>query len=574
MSQLARLIRQMFWRQYSIGFAALAFSAFSLATTLFADVEVTLKSGTSLVGTVKIDGSDAIVKIGDSELRVPLTEVDTIAAVDAGRDRQAHRLLMSALEARLTNDSGREVIGLLAEAARLAPNDPHIAYWYASSLSDAGYGQAANDLLEKQREAIAKAYPGMTDQLVERIKRRVEMEKMPPALVERLDKLNAELGKQASNAEMRQIATLFRLVDHEKQPIERSAFQIHCNNGQDENLESFDDGYFVYTFNRHRNNDEQPCNLDVIRPGLESKSFELNGSSNRVKDAGELVVRRYDEAAKKPFRIHLVGTDAKPVVGARVSLQGMSPRGNTTNQTLTAESDAEGSAEMLAFPMKYVYHVQASGFNHGSGNVELKADAADAKPIELKLDRAIQATIRVAWEATAMQGGGKTTGEATLQVDGGPPRPYQYGQDNISWLRPAQQKDRLTLQFVDSPFGYGGPFGQADAWVRVVDAVAKLNEGGKEESEANEVEPKSPDLDAFNELELGKIDELKSKLKQPRSIGGGPPTGPRPPMVLPAELRKIYVGRVQHRDMRTGQPIQLAFKVFVEEMTTDDASAE
>ncbi|MCI0333134.1 MAG: hypothetical protein L0228_07920 [Planctomycetes bacterium] len=574
MSQLARFIWRMVGRQVVIVSAALAWSALFSATTLFADVEVTLKSGTSLVGTVKIDGNDAIVKIGDSELRVPLTEVDTIAAVDAGPDRQAHRLLTSALEARLTNDSGREVIGLLAEAARLAPDDPHIAYWYASSLSDAGYGQAANDVLEKQREAIAKAYPGMTDQLVERIKRRVEMEKMPPALVERLDKLNADLGKQASSADMRHIAALFRLVDHEKQPIERSAFQIQCNNGQDENLESFDDGYFVYTFNRHRNNDEQPCNLDVTRPGLESKSFELNGSSNRVKDAGELVVRRYDEAAKKPFRIHLVGTDGKPVVGARVSFQGMSPRGNTTSHTLTAESDAEGSAEILAFPMKYTYHVQAGGFNHGSGNVELKADAAETKPIELKLDRAIQATIRVAWEATAMQGGGKTTGEATLQVDGGPPRPYQYGQDNTSWLRPAQQKDRLTLQFVDSPFGYGGPFGQADAWVRVVESDGNANEGERNEGEASAGEPKPLDLDAFNELELSKIDELKSKLKQPRTIGGGQVTGPRPPMVLAAELGKIYVGRVQHRDMRTGQPIQLAFKVFVEEMATDDGAAE
>jgi len=248
---------------------------------LLADVEVTLKSGASLVGKVKIDGGDAIVTVDDSELRVPLAEIDTITAAEAGPERQAHRLLLTALQARMTKDGSTEVIGLLAEAARLAPEDPHIAYWYATSLADAGYGQAASDILTKQRDSIAKAYPGMIDLLAARIKRRVEMEKMPPALIERFDALNSEMAKQSATADQRQMAVLFRLVDQDEIPIEKTDFQIQCN-GHDENLEPYDDGFFVYMYKQHRGNNDQPCHLEIMRPGLEAKSFDFSGSSSRI----------------------------------------------------------------------------------------------------------------------------------------------------------------------------------------------------------------------------------------------------------------------------------------------------
>ena len=65
---------------------------------------------------------------------------------------------------------------------------------------DAGYGNAANEVFAPKREAIAKAYPGMADQLVARIKRRAEMEKMPLELVKRIDELNAAVGVSAEPA--------------------------------------------------------------------------------------------------------------------------------------------------------------------------------------------------------------------------------------------------------------------------------------------------------------------------------------------------------------------------------------
>ena len=587
MSRLKHFVRLATARK-SIWCSVVAFSL--LAGPLFADVEVTLKSGVTIVE------NEAVVKVDDAELKVPLSQVESISAVGTTPDRQAQRLLLSALAIKLTKDGNTEVIGLLAEASRLAPTDPYIAYWYATSLADAGYGQAASDIFTKQREAIAVAYPGLTDQLAERIKKRVEMEKMPPALVERLDALNKLIAKQAPNAEMRQLAAVFRLVDQEELAIEQADFQIHAN-GQDENLESYDDGYFVYTYNLNRGNEEQPCHLDILRPGLESKTFDFGAASNRVHDAGKLTVKRYAEDAMKPVRILLTDAAGVPVVAAQVSIQAMSSRGSQSNHTLTGETDAEGRASIMAFPMKYSYQVRAEGFNSVNGTYDLRPDSKETDEIKLQVYRAIEATIRLAWESTSPQGGGKTSGESTLNVGNGAPQNQHYGQDPAPWLRASQQKDRLTLQFVDSPYGYQGPIGGGEAWVRVIDSKGETREkecesmevdakadesqenedtqGDAQEDEVKEEVEKQPaTLDQFNALDLDEIDDFKKKLRQPRMLGGGEGRGPRPPMVLPAEVGPIYIGRVQHRDMRTGQPIQLAFKVFVEEMESGDEAKE
>jgi hypothetical protein len=213
--------------------------------------------------------------------------------------------------------------------------------------------------------------------------------------------------------------------------------------------------------------------------------------------------------------------------------------------------------------MKYSYSIQADGFNHSGGSVELKPGETDAKEREQQLHRAIRATIRLAWESTMMQGGGKQSGESTLEVDGGPPRPYQHGQDQTQWIRPTQVQNRLDLQFIEAPFGYG-PFGPPETWLRVVESEGLEGEDGDTESP----DPKAR-LKEFTEINLAKIDDLKDKLPTPRTVGGNQPGNPRPPKVVTTEAGKIYVGRLQHRDMRTGQPVQLAFKVYVEEMSTE-----
>ena len=86
-----------------------------------------------------------------------------------------------------------------------------------------------------------------------------------------------------------------------------------------------------------------------------------------------------------------------------------------------------------------------------------------------------------------------------------------------------------------------------------------------------EAEPRAAKarLIQFTEINLAKIDELKDKLPAPRTIANNQPGNPNAPKVVTIAAGKIYVGRLQHRDMRTGQPLQLVFKVFVEEMTTE-----
>jgi hypothetical protein len=96
----------------------------------------------------------------------------------------------------------------------------------------------------------------------------------------------------------------------------------------------------------------------------------------------------------------------------------------------------------------------------------------------------------------------------------------------------------------------------------------KHSDGEPAKTEANQAGGAKAALAAFNDLQLSKIDDLKDKLPQPRSLGGGQQMGPQPPIVLAAALNKIFVGSVQNRDMRTGQPLQVKFKVFVEEMST------
>lgn len=574
------------WIQHPSAWLASLAMLTVVAGPLLAEVQVTLKSGASLVGNASMDGKDVVVKIDDSELRVPLTEVEAITSVDAGPERQARRLLLTALELRVDKgDGGNDIIGLLSEAARLAPDDPQIAFWYASSLADAGYGQAANDILSKKQEAIAAVYPGLAEKLAARIKQRMALEMLPPTLLARLDELNASPSKGAATNDLQHLAVMFRLVDQHKQPIERSAFHIYSNNGQDDNLEVFDDGYYLFTFKRHRGNQPQPTKLDIVRPGLEAKSFELPESTSSVRDAGELVAKRYEEAEKVAVRVNVTDGNRKPIVGARVTFHPTSPRGGGGDQSVPVQTDAEGWAEAVLFPMSYNFNVHAEGFNQFSGQVELKP-GGDTVEQSHQLYRLIEATIRLAWEASGVQGGEKTSGDATIHV-GTPGSQPHHGNDPASWLRAEQRGDKLSLQFIDQFFGYGGPFGQLpEGWVRVIDEQADLNATEKEstgsdasKSDSDEAKPEDDaadaaadaiDLDAFNKLELEKVDEFKAKLPQPRMMVGGEQHGPRPPILLEAQTGKIYVGRLQHRDPRNGQPVQLAFKVFVEEMSTAD----
>ena len=68
----------------------------------------------------------------------------------------------------------------------------------------------------------------------------------------------------------------------------------------------------------------------------------------------------------------------------------------------------------------------------------------------------------------------------------------------------------------------------------------------------------------FKSLDLEKIDSFKDDLKVLAAVRDAP-NNPRGPAMAPAVPGKIYLGQLIDRDMRTGQPVHLSFKVVVEE---------
>jgi hypothetical protein len=533
---------------------ALAASLFCSPLKLCAQQqEVILKSGTNIVGDVSIEGSDAVVQVADKKVRVPLKDVATISAVDFGRQEQARRLLVAALEAKLTHNAGKEVVGMLAEAKRLAPDDPSIAYWYASCLADAGHGRAAKEMLESHRDAIAKVYPGMIDRLAARIKNRIEMEKLPPELVQRIDALSAAANVQSTTGERRQYYAMFRLSDQDKHPVDQSSFRLDTNS-QEQNIERFDDGYFVVTMTRYRGTQDQPCRIEILEPGLEAKTFQFTPSSTRVADAGEFSVRRYDDSAKKALRIRVVGSDGEAVPGAQINLQAMSARGGVAAESLAATTGIDGRTELALFPAKYMMRVQATGFVYYNTNVELTPFTGKLEERQITIDRIIQATIRVAWQSTTPQGG-KTSGVAKLRTNNAGQMAERYSADTPMWIRTNQMKDRLMLQFIEM---YGGSRQMnSPSWMRVISADAPAKD-----------DRKNAGMEKFDSIDLDKIDELKEKGAAPEASPNQPGTYPGA-IIVPAERGKVYVGKMQQRDMRNGQMVEMSFKAVVEEMSGD-----
>jgi hypothetical protein len=282
-------------------------------------------------------------------------------------------------------------------------------------------------------------------------------------LVKRIDELNAAAARQSMGNEKRQMFAMFRVVDQHKKPVDQAAFRVESR-GEEDSIESYDDGYFVLTFARNRYNRDEPCRLEVVQSGLESKSFQFSAASNRLADAGEFVVSRLDENSKRPYQIQVVDASGKPIAGAKIVLQTTIQQRSGMNEAASTTTDLDGRAELMVFPMKYTYSVAADGFNSGTGPAEVPTGDRKAEEQQVKLHRAIQAKIKVAWSSTGMgnAGGGATTsGEGEIRASGSAVRPNQFGPDAINWVRTTQQKDQLVLQFINQPFGGPQQFGSA-----------------------------------------------------------------------------------------------------------------
>lgn len=526
---------------------------FSMVTVGFvrADEQVTLKSGTRLVGqvTYSSDSKSITVKIGESTLSLPMSEVDVIGPVGSTPSQTPDRLLMIALESQLQQGTAAGQMGLLAEAYRLAPKDPRIAYWYAKSLVDSGFGNAAKQVVDANRQAIDAAYPGMLVSLEHDILQRLNVENLPPDLLKRIDQITASIDKSPIRNDRIPMFVRFSLVDEGGTPIERKAFRVSAN-GQDERLETFSQGYYLYSFDGYRNNNPN-CKITVNWPGLESKTFDLNPSSDFVADAGRLAVKRFSNSDKVSRTIVVIDRNGKPVVNATVHIRANVSEGDYPAETL--KTDANGRVKFTTFPMSYAYSVVAKGYKSEEGGIEFKR--GDLEDVQVELYPQMSATIRVAWVVEPLQGEASSiSGEAVLELGSEVPRPY--GMEGGNLLRAVQVKDRLVLQ--SGPPYFGGPMAPgATSWIRRAPAAMLNNEP----------------LKFFESIDLKKIDVLQSQFESAEtdSSTNRPPYAPFSILVKQGD---VYAGMFPSRDMRTGQPALVSVKVFVEKISTGTAERD
>jgi len=522
-----------------------------IAAPVHGEQQVTLKGGTTLVGDVAFDGDALVVTIEGAPQRLTLAEVASVTPANFGPARQAQRMLITALEARLLGGAPREAVSLLAEASRLAPEDPQIAYWYASSLVDAGSGKAAERVLDAHRDAIDEAYPDRVARLAQRIKVRLLVELLPAPLVERIDALNAAAAVHPAEAHQRPAFAAFRVLDQFNDPVDQSAFSVQCN-GQDERIEAFADGYFLVTYLRHRNSGDETCRLRFDKYGLKSEEVEFRAESDRVALAGQFVVHRYTDGDRRPVKIQVVDRDGRPVPSARVELASYNHGGGGKTPSLTSVADQDGRAELAAYPGGYSLSASADEFSAAREQVQLDEDAPQGVERRLTMHRRIPALVRIKWISAALHPGATevTSDEGVLEFNGKGGRAHVPA---LMFLQPMQVQDRLQLTVNPMIFGRGFPLPGGAPWlkVRTIDDPSDP----ADRSRAGQA--------AFDAVDLTRADQLPDDFRSV-SLEGDGRAGPPGVVQAAANFGDVFVGRFTSRDPHTGQPVALTFKALIE----------
>jgi hypothetical protein len=536
--------------------ALIAASLVSMASLAAAQQEVRLKSGGVLLGSATIDGDHAVVQVGEAAMRVPLAEVAEISATVKAEEPQPQRLLRTALEAKILNDADKEVVGLLAEAARLSPEDPQIAFWYATSLVDAGYGQAAQEALEKNLAAVRMAYPGAADRLAARIKRRVEIDKLPPDLVERLDELTTGAGAGRTNDGNREQVpyySVFRVIDQHGTPLSMTQNSIQ-GGGNNERLEAFPDGYYLFSYLNYPGNTLQPSRLIINQPGVRQQDSELPVSASVYSTPHEVKVHRFGEGDKRQVKVRVIGHDGKPIPAAEVTLQPMTMQGGYSENIITAQCNAEGIAAASAFPGQYQLRATAQNYLDAGRVVQVKVDEGDKTTHELMLHSLINADISVGWLWTPIQGGESASGDVTVPWSGSA-NTMQDGRLPFYMLRFDQIRNDLFLLFNGRPMDGRG--GHQSSGVELRWLPLEGNQDANAETDSMKK--------AFDAVSLDALDKWEPKLKPVPVMPG------RPAVRAAIKLGKIYIGKFNANDPQTGQMGELTFKVLVE---SNDSSAD
>lgn len=531
-----------------------------LVAPVMGQQQVKLQSGTTLIGNVTLDGANLVVDVDGAKIAVPFKDVASVTPATVDEAKRAQQLLVRGLESQILSDREDENQSLLAEAYRLAPEDPQIAFWYARSLVNSGYGQAAHDVFEPRQEAIVVAYPGVGNRLADQINERLALEELPAPLVKRLDAIAAAVDRGGgAPSETTQFAAYFQLVDQADEPIDRSAFRVDCN-GESENLESYADGYYLYTFSRRQGYGSNPCRLVITKPELIGDGVEFNGGTRGAENVGVIRVKRLSDTDRRPVVVKVIDPAGKPLASATVTFNAIGRSGGQeAGPPMT--TTAEGTAKLKLFPNDYICQVSLKDYSPSSQKVVVPADEKQAVTVDVTLYRAISAAIKVEWRSKmAVQPGmpqfpndAVTMGTFDQHIGPDGAGGFVAGQFGPPWVRLVQDGDAVRLQFTEQMNFPQAGMSWVGRWKGAADDAKRHGENTEDDAEV------------FDMLDLAQLDDIKNQMELERTNFGGMP-GRVAPVSLPVEVGDIYLGRLSSRDPQTGRPAMLEFKILATEL--------
>jgi len=489
----------------------------------------------------------------------PLSRPANLSSTPASKPES---LLRQALESRLLNDyatSRKGDTALFRIAYENNSTNPATAYWYARALIDNGEGAAASKVLEAHRKVIAATYSGQINRLDERIRHRVSLESLPARLVARIDKLIAtgNLGT-TSRRDRVPCYAVFRIQDQHGVRLSQSDFRIRCS-GSEENLADFDDGYFLFTYERYRSSNSSPNKIEITTTGIKPKVIDFTGLSlDRSTKVEEYQVKRLNEADKLNVAAIVNDADGKPIKGATFRVQPQVSSGSSS-QYPSSTTDVDGKASVEVFPGKYTATASAKGYVYARKSYELDA-SNDDKPLKFVLQKAILAKLRVAWKTTNVVGDSQETTSESVVTLNGATNSYRHDQQ-ANWVTLRQVKDQPNL-VINSQFQDGHPSGAQATWIRDISANNQPPSEARGEQSPNDQE----NLPDFTKIKFADIAKMKDRF--PASSTEPPYTRGNPQALsLQVEQGQTFVGQLNWRNRQNGQPTTITFKIFVDSVS-------
>ncbi|MCO6042711.1 carboxypeptidase-like regulatory domain-containing protein [Aeoliella sp. ICT_H6.2] len=510
-----------------------------------AEQRITLKTGAIIVGDVDLEGDQLKIDVDGSKMTLSMSEVISVTPATLSDSTQASHFLEFALERSDTNEERRLSVKLLAEAYRLQPKNPQIAFWYADALADVTLGKQAEQVLSVDRETTLAAYPLLAASLEEKIKKAMAIQQLPEDLRNRLDAIEhrqAQLTEESRNARNTRFYALFRVIDQFGNPVERESFSLTSTRIR-EDLEAFDDGYYLFTYEQHTGHGRsQECKLAVVMPGYRQEQHSIRGGVYSVHDNGDIILHRFSDEEKR--RVEVVVTDAndQPLSNAGLQLSWSGYRSNQVVDTTAISTDSDGKAAIQLFPFdRYSITANAPGYIRANGRFAVTSDEDQMDPITLTLYRGLRAsvTLAIADNESANRPRSSTIDRprsSTIEWSADSRPGYGPG-----WLHFSQHEDELRLSLSMNPSSY--PIGRNDY------RLYRL-QGQKSGT-------------TFGDIDLTNLDSLpQGALDLSPEFNGG-----RPPVAEGLKEGDIFFGSLQAVDRPSGEPDHIVFKLRIDSLS-------